>query len=321
MSFPDSIGGYFGLELRRGEEYHAGAIKLNTGRNALAYILEAKAYSKIYLPYFGCDVLLQPLDGLGVKYEFYYINNFFEPEFDFSKIAASEVFLYTNYFGIKDEYILTLKNICPNLIVDNAQSFFSRPMENVDTIYSARKFFGVPDGAYCYSNKLLKRELPLDESFDMCEHLLRRIDESAENGHPYFLAREQKLNNQPIKKMSHLTSAILKTIDYEFVANKRKENFQYLHNKLKKVNALNFSEVTQAPLSYPFYSDNTGLRQLLTDNRIYTPIYWLDVLTSSDKRSIEIQYAGKLIHLPIDQRYDTTDIDRIIKIIMNEYNR
>jgi hypothetical protein len=33
-----SIGGYFELELSRGEEYHSDAIRLNTGRNAFEYI-------------------------------------------------------------------------------------------------------------------------------------------------------------------------------------------------------------------------------------------------------------------------------------------
>ena len=45
----NSIGGYFELELQRGKEYHEHAVKLNTGRNALKYILKVKEYEKIYL--------------------------------------------------------------------------------------------------------------------------------------------------------------------------------------------------------------------------------------------------------------------------------
>ncbi len=59
-------------------------------------------------------------------------------------------FLCTNYFGIKDEFITSLSKQVSNLIVDNAQSFFSNPIENIDTFYSPRKFFGVSDGAYLY---------------------------------------------------------------------------------------------------------------------------------------------------------------------------
>ena len=67
------------------------------------------------------------------------------------------------------------------LIVDNTQAFcFSD--RGVDTFYSARKFFGVPDGAYLYTDKFLNVELEQDVSCQRCEHLLRRIDEGAERG-------------------------------------------------------------------------------------------------------------------------------------------
>lgn len=47
------IGGFFELELHWREEYHAGAIKVNTGTNALEYILKARKYRKLYLPYYN----------------------------------------------------------------------------------------------------------------------------------------------------------------------------------------------------------------------------------------------------------------------------
>ena len=45
----NAIGGYFGLELDKENEYHSEAIRLNTGRNALEYILISGFYKKIYL--------------------------------------------------------------------------------------------------------------------------------------------------------------------------------------------------------------------------------------------------------------------------------
>ena len=61
------IGGYFELELIRGEEFHANAVKLNTGRNSLEYILRVKEYETIYIPHFICDSLLEPIRKLSVK--------------------------------------------------------------------------------------------------------------------------------------------------------------------------------------------------------------------------------------------------------------
>ena len=49
------IGGYFELENFRGPEYHDRALALNCGRNALAYLIEAKKIQQILIPYFLCS--------------------------------------------------------------------------------------------------------------------------------------------------------------------------------------------------------------------------------------------------------------------------
>ena len=56
----DVIGGYFSLELPLIEEYHKNAIRLNTGRNCLEYILRVRGYKKVYIPYYTCEVILEP---------------------------------------------------------------------------------------------------------------------------------------------------------------------------------------------------------------------------------------------------------------------
>jgi len=66
-----AIGGYFELELQKGEEYQKDAIPLNIGRNALELILKAKNYKKAYIPYYTCDVTLEPFNKLNVEYEFH----------------------------------------------------------------------------------------------------------------------------------------------------------------------------------------------------------------------------------------------------------
>ena len=39
-----------------------------------------------------------------------------------------------------------------NVIIDNVQAYFQRPIEGFDTLYSCRKYFGVPDGAVLYTD-------------------------------------------------------------------------------------------------------------------------------------------------------------------------
>src|SRR5690606_35186346 len=94
------IGGYFGLELDNHDHYHKNAVFLNTARNCFEYILQARKINKVYLPYYTCDVILEPIVTQNIDYEFYSIDENFDPIINF-KLGEFEVLLYVNYFGIK----------------------------------------------------------------------------------------------------------------------------------------------------------------------------------------------------------------------------
>ena len=310
-----AIGGYFELELSKKAEYHQEAIRLNTGRNALEYILLVNVYSKVYVPFFTCEVLLEPLHKHKIAYEFYCINEQFEPVFDYNKIKSNEAFLYTNYFGLKDSFIILLVKICKNVVIDSSQSFFSKPVKGIDTFYSARKFFGVPDGAYLYSTKKLPVILKKDISFDRFSHLLKRLDCGAEKGYEDFVFNDSNLNHQDIKEMSILTKSLLKTIDYKFCIKKRKSNFDFLNKNLKNTNKLILNSFPEAPMVYPYWSEKENLRLKLIDHKIFTPVYWDNVLKWAKKDSLEYGMTKQVIYLPIDHRYDQTEMENIIHLL------
>lgn len=311
-----AIGGYFELELSSLGEYYPKAIALNTVRNAFEYVLKVRHYKKVYIPYFTCEVMLEPIKKLKIDYELYHINQNLEPVFDYNKIKSEEGFLYTNYFGLKDKFIFDLEIKTPNLIIDNAQSFFSAPINNVDTFYSARKFFGVPDGAYLFCNKQLDEELEQDTSYNRMSHLLIRADINTEVGYSEFGINDASLINQPIKEMSNLTHKILGSIDYELVKLKRIENFVYVHNFLKDRNLLKIERPTsQVPLVYPFWIKDLKLKKKLIENKIYCATYWPNVKQWCKEDSLEVQLTKELIHLPIDHRYDFNDMSNILKYV------
>ena len=311
-----SIGGYFGLELRDGPEYHPDAIRLNTGRNALEYILQVRKYRKIYLPYYTCHVLLQPLEKLGIAYDYYSIDEQLEPRFDYSGIGADEGFLYTNYFGLKDAFLPGLKAQARNLIIDNAQAFFAMPLEGVDTFYSPRKFMGVPDGAYVYTDRGLNEEFEQDQSRERCAHLLIRAEETAEKGYKYFVENDESLDNNPIRIMSRLSQKILQSVDYESHKEIRRRNYNYLEAALGQQNGLKLQlHSASVPMVYPYLGAETDLRRRLIEQRVYVAQYWSEVKDIIGSDSIEYRYAEGLIPLPVDQRLSIADLDTIIKII------
>lgn len=313
-----SIGGYFNLELSdRGKTLHSDGIFLNTGRNSLEYVLRSLGIvRRVYLPYFTCEVILEPLHKLQIEYAFYAINNKLEIAEEFI-LSEDEYLIYTNYFGIKDGYVELLSVIYgKHLIIDNAQAFFAEPFTGINTIYSPRKFFGLPDGGIAFANGFYEVE-ELDISYDRCSHLLKRYDLGAIGGYEDFHINSGKLKESPIRKMSHLTTALMYSIDYESVKEKRMKNFNILHRALKDRNFLDIPADTDfsCPMIYPYYVDDRELRKKLIDNKIYVATYWPNVLKWCSEDMLEYELANNIIALPIDQRYGSEEMDYIIKLL------
>ena len=313
------IGGYFEIELNNfGRNVHPTAIALNSGRNALEYILLTKQYSKIHLPYYACDALLQPLKRLNINYEFYYIDKNLLPKKQ--SIESNEALLYINYFGLMDKNVKKVLKKYDNIIIDNTQAYYSKPHRDVPTFYSPRKFFGVPDGGYLYSKTKLNLDLEQDISNERLEHLFIRVEEGAEKGYEFFKKNDAKLNNLPINKMSKLTEKLLNSIDYENVLKKRNSNFMKLHDSLTHKNEFSFvinNQTINGPLMYPFLTNDGGkLRNNLHNQKIFTATYWPNVLNwLKDKTAYENYLVENLIALPIDQRYTKEDMIYIYEII------
>lgn len=311
-----AIGGYFGLELKDGKEYHQDCVRLNTGRNALEYLLLSRKIKKIYIPYFTCDAVLEPIERNKIAWEFYHINEEFEALFDFGSLEKEAFFLYTNYFGLKDRYILKLEKLTDRLIIDNSLSFFSRPLPGVPTFYTARKFFGVPDGSYLFSEENRELKLDQDHSFMRCEHLLKRVDISAEEGFRAYQSNEDALADYPISYMSALTQRILASLDYESIASARRENFLRVHQALKSSNKLNLElSKDTVPMFYPYWQEDPELRNRLTANRIYTPVLWPNVLDWCAPGTLEYRFSKEIVYLPIDQRYSEPEMDLILETL------
>lgn len=311
----EAIGGFFSLELPRREEYHKNAIRLNTGRNCLEYILRVRKYDKVYIPYYTCDTILEPFYKLEIPYEFYHIDIHLEIR-DHLTLKGNEALLYTNYFGLKQRYVEQLaEKVGTRLIVDNTQAFYAKPLEGIDTFYSCRKFFGVSDGAYLYTGTLLDEDFEQDESYNRMAHLLKRIDLSAEQGFADFHKADDCLINQPIRKMSKLTQRILQSIDYEAVAKRRRDNYILLQDTLSHINNIEFQLDDAVPMVYPFLYPAKNLREKLIDNKIFVARYWPNVLEWNTEDDMEYLLASQMQSLPIDQRYGKNDMARIIKSV------
>lgn len=313
------IGGYIELEQYRLPMLHDRAIALNCGRNCLAYLIKTKAIKKILLPYFLCNSVKNCCTANGVKLRYYHINEHFLPE---TVVLDEDEWIYiVNYYGLLQQWQLRdLQQKYKRVIIDNAQAYFQPPLENVDTLYTCRKFFGVSDGAFLYTDKVLQGELPLDESFARMHFLLGRYERTASEFYQEYIANNQLFVNEPLKQMSKLTNNLLHAIDYTFVKNKRTENCRYLHERLKDFNLLKVYEVEGA-YAYPLCVNNAvKIKKRLAQQKIYIPTLWPDVLTDVEQNTLEYKFVQDILPLPCDQRYDEIQMQKICEEIIVCFN-
>lgn len=308
------IGGYLELEQFVSNEYYPNLIALNTARNALVYLLNARKVQKVYLPHFLCDSVSKVCQREGYAYEYYAVKRDFTPDFD-KALAAGEYLYIVNFYGqLSNEMIAEYQKQYHSIIVDNVQAFFQHPVEGVDTLYSCRKFFGVPDGAYLSTDCILGEPLERDVSANRLKHLLGRLEcGSAADYYSDFQENDESFSTLKLMYMSKLTHYLLGAVDYEKVKKKREENFLFLHQALQEYNSLTIT-VPQGAYAYPFYCENGAmLRNKLVEKRIYVPTLWPNVLQSTD--CLAADYAENILPLPIDQRYSYADLNEVINII------
>ena len=319
-----AIGGYFELaemDSIRGAMPVAG-VALNTCRNALEYILlQVTDAKRIYLPYYTCEAVVEPLRRLPVEHVFYRIDEQLEMAEE-PELEEGEYLIANNYFGVKDAYMAQLaEKYGSRLIVDNAQALFAPVLDGIKAAYSTRKFVGVADGGFAVGvpeEPALSYEQ--DDTTGRDAHLYIRKEKGAEAGFKDYQENECKLDNQPIRRMSVQTKAILAGIDYAAIVAKRRRNYQYISKALGAKNLLELPPMDSfaCPMVYPYLTDDETLRGKLIQHKVFVARYWPNVLEWTEADSTEYRLASRIIPIPVDQRYDEKDMQRIIDLISSK---
>jgi len=304
MTTTRPIGGYF--ELERGYfKPRLGGAYVNSGCNALRLIIRTLKITRLHVPYYTCPVVPKTVLSEGCEVIPYELDDKLMPACRFPK---DEFILANDYFGLTGANVAQLASEYPNLIVDNAQSYFANPLGRA-AFYSPRKFFGLPDGGIAMFNRdeAPLPELTQDVSAERMAHLLKRHDFGASAAYADFKADEEKLGQAPLRAMSNLTQAIFSTIDEESIRNRRLSNFSYLFNRLKTAFPI-ANTPEEAPLVFPFVSHDPTLRQRLIDAQIFVATYWPNCEHSDS-------LVNGIIPIPIDQRYGISEMDTIISVL------
>jgi hypothetical protein len=320
------IGGFFGLSVAESlaapASVHPGAIALNTGRACMRVILQQLRPSAVWIPFYSCDSLETAFRAEGVAYRFYYLNDNLLP-LENIQLEAGEYLLYINYFGLQQRNIDHLYEMYGNrLIIDNVQSFFDGPYKDCCSFNSARKFFGVPDGAYLYSPQGNLPAVFATAGNPDIEYLVYRAIGDHGKAYTMYRLHEEEMTSE-VRQISALSAAILSRTDGNLCMRSRKENFAILHEELKGINrfpGLDAAPEEAVPFFYPLLPDRQISRQELVARQLFIPHFWPE-RQAEQARGFDAQVLKALLPLPVDQRYGREEMNEIVKLCKYEYSR
>lgn len=321
------------------------AVFLRGGQSAIRFILEdidVQSNEYVLMPSYLCPSILNNFKKLEVKYEFYRINKDLSIDIKdiknkIEKLNVKAVF-FIDYFGFYHnretlEYLKKLQNEKIIIIEDAVQMLW----------FNRRKFIGD------YTFNSYRKFLPIDGSIVLCKNLktfsftqddyynninLGRIKKTA--FHNFHIGKEEDFlelyeksekeyyDTDQIIGMDSESKRMLSKINYNNIRATRKRNYNYLFNKLINNNKIRiiFDKKLIGEniiLGLPIFIENRDeIRDKLRKINIYCPVHWGILGEKWSEKYVDSRYVSEnIITLPIDQRYDTNDMDRLVININN----
>lgn len=317
------IGSFIELEIPKGKEWYKGnrdVARLNTGRAAIWHAFRLTGAHTIWIPFYQCESVREFLSKKGCNIKYYHQDKSFTP-IDLYP-TQDEAVLFVNYFGIMShERMSFLSKSYPNVIIDNCQAFFCPPIPEALNVYSARKFIGVPDGAYVIGANAHQYtdDYPQGYSSDTADFLLKRIEYGCEGkGYKARTINEARVDAEDIMRMSTLTYRLLDGSDYHYNIAQRKKNFQTACRLFSDVNVLDltrFADEDTVPMVYPLVIEDDYLLPRLLKAKHFQGHWWHYLTEEMPSNTFEHWLSRYMVPITIDQRYDTEDLEYLRSVI------
>ncbi len=334
----------------KGNDY----VWLSTGRMAISYVIKTieernpRLKKTVILPPFTCHTVIEPFLNKGYEAYYYPINDRMETSADqilqCVRDHDASIVLFHRYFGF--DTINEADRLCYELhrqnkfsIEDCTQCLYNEDKKsNADFwLGSIRKWQGTPDGGFAVckegflNNKPNQTDISLEQAKVIASYAKYKFLFDHEGDKPAFLQlyrnAENILESQKDFYSISLTSRKMQSnLDVNFLRNRRRRNFQILlsgllnsHDVRPMFSCLNDNII---PLYFPMITnDRTLLQSHLVQQDIYAPVVWpkADCLGEVCEEA-EYMYEH-LLCIPIDQRYDIDDMNRVVETINNFYKK
>lgn len=327
----------------KGSDY----VWLSTGRSAIKFVIKTieermpNLKKVAVLPSFTCDTVFEPFLKAGYEVFYYPIEKNLtttsEAILNTVKEHDASIVLFHRYFGF-DTLDEKVDSLCDNLralrkysIEDCTQCLYSGiSRANADfTVGSIRKWTGTPDGGFAVcrdgmlNNKPKLSDKDLEQAkvracFAKYRYLFEHAGEKIEMLAMYREAEDILDNQSEFYSISDTSATVQANLDKEELISKRRENFEILKKSLSDPihSAFSLTQDNEVPLYFPILvDDRTSLQKHLVANSIYAPVVW----PKDEHQPLQCDGAENayqhLLCIPIDQRYDSDDMNRIISVI------
>lgn len=301
------------------------------------------------MPAYMCDSVFLPFLHRGWELVFYSVDRELETAGEEIFRLALEhdpglIFVHPYYGtdtcrGLRRQ-LSALKRSGVMIMEDVTQSYYLEGAgQDADFVVgSLRKWYAVPDGGFLASDLPIAEEVLLDGEAYAAERLgplvqkweylqsvgLTEEERSALRKQWYTRNRalEEKLDcYEGVRRMSDMSVRILSEIDEDAAKQRRAENYSYLYEKLKGMKRLwpvLLKGEGEAPLFVPVYvKERDELQRFLGDRGIYAPALWpVGELNRDELRGDETYIYEHMLAIPIDQRYNTDQMEEIVQALI-----
>lgn len=318
------------------------AYRFRSGRDALKAVARqySKTHNTVLLPVLCCESMVTPFSVNGYEVAFYRLKeNLTADEDDLkSKMSDTTLLVYMSYFGTEPfgaDFLDALRQSFPEakFVEDRTHT----PLCNNDEfsadviVISIRKWLAIADGGLVFSKDEFKDKYAVDYRFtklrkaamEMKSAFLQSGDKKLKAEFRSLLAEAGELldaSAEPYAMTEASAEQLLKT-DFNSIYEQRIKNVQILKEGLQSLadcGRLNF--ITTAPekstLYFPVLIKNREVVQkALAEKSVFCPVIW-PIPGQAENICANSEYvAENMLAIPCDQRYEQSDMLRIVEII------
>lgn len=293
-------------------------------RSALAALLAQHDIRRVWAPAYVCGAVAEAAAAAQATALYYNTSLRLEPDCAALArgLAAGDAVVIVDYFGRPPGEAwreLMARRADVLFIEDRAQALDTGEASLASAvIYSPRKLLGVADGGLLFTRAPAPQPTgPPDERL-WAPQDARAADPDGlapQGWRPLFSAVEAAMQPTAAAATPRTLEALSSTPEGS-IADARRANWRRLAQALAPWALWLEPAPGFAPLAFPILTADAALAvAALAEARIWTPRHWASLPCDPAAFPDAHRLAGACVSLPLDQRYDAADMDRIIEAV------